>query len=153
MDSASFQKFLGGAQSMLPAGCRAFWREAQHKEDVPTCVMRGVLEDHTTPEALDMLSNALTKQSGSELHDSQVHVYDAVGHPVYTKNRNGAVMKLCDMGGSIHRTHHWSPLHEEVAMVTTRRDEERCAFECGSDRHLFPFCDVNARFGVIKMKK
>jgi hypothetical protein len=57
---------------MLPAGCRAFWREAQHKEDVPTCVIRGVLEDHTTPEALDMLSNSLTKQSGSALHDSQV---------------------------------------------------------------------------------
>jgi len=153
MDSAACQKFLGGAQSMLPAGCRAFWREAQHKDDVPTCVIRGVLEDHTTPEALDMLSNALTKQSGSGLHDSQVHVYDAVGHPVYTKNRNGRVMRLNDMGGGVQRTHHWSPLNKEVEKVTTSRDERRKSFECAKDRHIVPFCDVNARFGVISYQK
>ena len=81
MDSAPFQKFLGGAQSFLPEGCKAFWREGQHLPHVPTCVLRGVLEEHTTPESLEMLSNVLTKQSGSCLHDTQVHVYDAVGHP------------------------------------------------------------------------
>ncbi|GMI05550.1 hypothetical protein TrVE_jg1864 [Triparma verrucosa] len=150
MDSAAFQKFLGGAQSMLPEGCRAFWREAQHKSDVPTCVIRAVLEDHTTPEALEMLSATLTNQSGSDLHDSQVHVYDAVGHPVYTKNRNGDIMEHCDMGGSIQRTHHWSPLNKEVSFVATSRDEERASFDCAKDRHIFPWVEVNARFGVIK---
>ena len=50
MDSSAFQKFLGGAQSMLPDGCKAFWREAQHKVDVPTVTIRGVMENHTTPE-------------------------------------------------------------------------------------------------------
>ncbi|GMI16022.1 hypothetical protein TrLO_g2083 [Triparma laevis f. longispina] len=151
MDSAAFMKFLGGAQSMLPEGCRAFWREAQHKSDVPTCVIRAVLEDHTTPEALEMLSATLTNQSGSDKHDSQVHVYDAVGHPVYTKNRNGDIMLGCDMGGAIQRTHHWSPLNKEVSFVATARDEERCGFDCAKDRHIFPWVEVNARFGVIKM--
>ena len=65
--------------------------------------MRGVLEDHTTPESLEMLSNVLTKQSGSALHDTQVHVYDCVGHPTYTKNRNAHILKNCDMGGAIQR--------------------------------------------------
>lgn len=73
LDSAHFHKTMGGAQSFLPDGCRAFWREAQHLADVPTCTLRGVMEAHTTPESLEMLSNLLAKQSGSSLHDSQVH--------------------------------------------------------------------------------
>jgi len=150
MDSAGFHKFIGGAQTFLPDGNRAFWREAQHLPDVPSTVLRGVLENHTTPESLDMLSNLLTKQSGSALHDSQVHVYDAVGHPVYTINRNGRVLEKSDMGGSVQRTHHWSPLDEEVAFVKTKRDIERAAFECAKDRHVFPWVDVNARFGFIQ---
>jgi hypothetical protein len=73
LDSADFHKMMGGAQSFLPDGCRAFWRESQHLVHVPTCVIRGVMENHTTPESLEMLSNLLAKQSGSSLHDSQVH--------------------------------------------------------------------------------
>ena len=36
LDSAAFHKTMGGAQSFLPDGCRAFWRELQHLSDVPT---------------------------------------------------------------------------------------------------------------------
>ena len=151
MDSAPFQKFIGGAQSMLPEGCRAFWREAQHLSHIPTCTMRGVLEPHTTPESLEMISNLLTKQSGSALHDSQVHVYDAVGYPIYTHNRNGQILKNCNVGeGSIQRTHHWSPLSDEVVFMRTKRDIDHATFECAKDRHVFPWVDVNARFGFIK---
>ena len=77
LDSSFYHKTMGGAQSFLPDGCREFWREAQHRSDVPTCTLRGVMEKHTTPESLEMLSNLLTKQSGSPLHDSQVHGTDA----------------------------------------------------------------------------
>jgi pimeloyl-ACP methyl ester carboxylesterase len=104
LDSAQFHKIMGGAQGFLFDGCRAFWREAQHLPKVPTCVLRGVLEPHTTPEALEMLVNMLTKQSGSNLHDSQVHVFDAVGHPVYHHNRNGRILEKCEVGsGAIQR--------------------------------------------------
>jgi len=150
MDSAPVQRFFGGAHSMLPDGVKAFWREAQHLPNVPTCVLRGVLEEHTTPESLEMTCSLLTKQSGSGLHDSQVHVYDAVGHPIYTKNRNGKILEACDMGGSIQRTHHWSPLEEEVDFLRTTRDENMCTFDCAKDRHVFPWVDVNARFGIIR---
>ena len=99
MDSAAFQKFVaGGGGTFLHQGSRAFWREAQHLPHVPTCVLRGVLEDHTTPESLQMISNLLTKQGGSALHDSQVHVHDAVGRPIYTHNRNSKVLQNCEMG-------------------------------------------------------
>ena len=150
MDSSAFHKFIGGAQSFLLEGQRAFWREAQHLPYVPTTVLRGVMEDHTTPESLEMMSSFLTKQSGSSLHDSQVHVYDAVGYPIYTRNRNALVLQGCDMGGSIQRTHHWSVLDKEVQFVRTKRDIQRATFECAKDRHIFPWVDVNARFGIIK---
>ncbi|KAL7544123.1 hypothetical protein ACHAXR_013527, partial [Thalassiosira sp. AJA248-18] len=150
LDSAAFQKFLGGAKSFFPDALKAFWREAQHLPHIPTCVLRGVLENHTTPESLEMVVNLLSKQSGSALHDSQVHVYDAVGHPVYVKNRNGRILKNTDMGGAIQRTHHWSPLFEEVEFVRTSRDIQQASFDCAKDRHIFPWCDVNARFGIIQ---
>ena len=151
MDSAQFQKMMGGAQTFLTDGARAFWREAQHLSDVPTCTLRGVLEDHTTPESLEMISNMLTKQAGSELHDSQVHVFDAVGHPVYHNNRNAKILTSCDIGeGAIQRTHHWSPLNEEVGFVETPRDKELASFECAKDRHVFPWVDLNVRFGFVK---
>lgn len=153
MDSAPFQKVIGGAQSMLPDGCRAFWREAQHLPYIPTCTMRGVMEDHTTPESLEMLSSILTKQAGSALHDSQVHAYDAVGYPVYTHNRNGRLLKRCAIGdGAVQRTHHWSPLSDEVEFVQTTKDISRAIFDCAKDRHVFPWIDVNVRFGFIKYK-
>jgi hypothetical protein len=99
LDSAPFQKFVaGGGGTFLHRGSRAFWREAQHLPTIPTCVLRGVLEEHTTPESLEMISNLLTKAAGSNQHDSQVHVYDAVGRPVYTKNRNSRVLEYCEMG-------------------------------------------------------
>jgi hypothetical protein len=150
LDSAHFHKIMGGAQSFLEDGCRTFWREAQHLSYVPTCTLRGVLEEHTTPECLEMLSNLLTKQSGSPLHDSQVHVFDAVGYPVYHHNRNGRVLKKCNVGaGAIQRTHHWSPLFDEVDFVTTSKDIELASFDCAKDRHIFPWVDVNVRFGFI----
>ena len=107
LDSAEFHKLMGGAQSFLPDGSRAFWREAQHLAHVPTCTLKGVMEKHTTPECLEMISHLLTKQSGSPLHDSQVHVFDAVAYPVYFRNRNGRLLQKCGIGeGAIQRTHH-----------------------------------------------
>lgn len=151
LDSSEFHKTMGGANSFLPYGCRAFWRDSQHLAHVPTCTLRGVEEEHTTPEALEMLSNLLTKQSGSPLHDSQVHVFDAVGYPVYHKNRNGRLLENCCVGdGAIQRTNHWSPLSDEVEFVRTPKDVQRAVFECAKDRHVFPWVEVNARFGFIK---
>ena len=109
------------------------------------------MEEHTTPESLEMISNLLRKQSGSALHDSQVHVFDAVGYPVYHHNRNGKLLKRCAVGeGCIQRTHHWSVLCEEVEFVRTQKDINNASFECAKDRHVFPWVDVNARFGFIK---
>ena len=55
--------------------------------------------------------------------------------------------------GPTLRTHHWSPLNKEVDFITTPRDHELASFDCAKDRHIFPWVDVNARFGFIKYAK
>ena len=78
-------------------------------------------------------------------------VFDAVGYPVYHLNRNGKLLKKCAIGdGAIQRTHHWSPLSDEVEFVRTARDVEMASFDCAKDRHVFPWVEVNKRFGFIK---
>jgi hypothetical protein len=82
------------------------------------------------------------------------HVFDAVGYPVYHVNRNGRVLKRCAVGeAAVQRTHHWSPLDYEVEFVRTKKDIEMASFDCAKDRHVFPWVEVNKRFGFIKMSQ
>lgn len=37
-----------------------------------------------------------------------------------------------------------------MKFVETQQDAEFAIFLCAKDRHIFPWCDVNARFGFIK---
>ena len=39
---------------------------------------------------------------------------------------------------------------KETEFVTTPRDRERRVYDSPKDRHVFPWVDVNARFGLIK---
>ena len=53
----------------------------------------------------------------------------------------------------MQRTHHWSPLNEEVKILSTPQDVEYGTFLCAKDRHVFPWVDVNARFGFIEYEE
>lgn len=39
----------------------------------------------------------------------------------------------------------------EVEFVRTKKDIEMASFDCAKDRHVFPWVEVNKRFGFIKM--
>lgn len=41
-------------------------------------------------------------------------------------------------------------MRDEVKFVTTQKDIEFGTFLCAKDRHVFPWVDVNARFGFIR---
>ena len=61
------------------------------------------------------------------------------------------MLRRCAVGeGAIQRTHHWSPLSHEVEFVRTQKDIEMASFDCAKDRHVFPWVEVNKRFGFIK---
>ena len=61
-----------------------------------------------------------------------------------------ASFSFSQTGGGVQRTHHWSPLCQEVEFVRTKRDVEQASFICAKDRHVSPWVDVNVRFGIIK---
>ena len=48
-------------------------------------------------EALEMLANLLTRQTGDPLHDTQVHVHEAVGHPVWVDNDEARALTRADL--------------------------------------------------------
>ena len=101
------------------------------------------------PEALEMLSAVLTRQTESHFNDTQVSVEEAVGHPVWVANENAAMLERCDLGSLVQRAHHWSPLRAEVGFLATQKDEERRVFSSPKDRHVEPWVELLARFGLI----
>ena len=100
---------LGGVCSLTFDSADSFWQHAQHKIGVPTVALRGVIEDGRFPEALQMLSNVLTKQTRSCQHDTQVSVEDAVGYPSRVDNANARQLKASNIPVFVQRAHHWSP--------------------------------------------
>jgi hypothetical protein len=141
---------LGSVQSMTHEGARRMWRDGRHCHWAPTTSMRAAIEPNTTPECLQMLATVLTKQMDySKHHDTQVALEESVGHPISVQNENAELLEKVDMASAVHRTHHWSPLKEEVLFVETQRDRDTAMFDTPKDRHIFPWLEVNTRFGVI----
>jgi hypothetical protein len=149
LDSRSLVHSLAGIQSLSHDGVRPLARDGQFKNDVPTSIVRGIVEPDILPEALEMLSNVLTKQIESTDHDTQVTITEAVGHPVWVRSPQAEQLARCDMGAMVQRTHHWSPLYHTTDFVTTDRDRSRAVYMFPKDRHVFPWIEVNARFGII----
>jgi len=149
LDSRFFIHTMGGVDSLSYDGVVHFLREVQVRGDAPTTLVRGVVSPMILPEALELLSNMLTAQIETDQHDTQVVVHEAVGHPVYVDNAQADQMRACDMGALPQQTHHWSPLLKTTEFITTERDRERCIYDFPKDRHVFPWVEVNARFGVI----
>ena len=149
-------------------------------------------------------SNIILQQMDySQRQDTQVAVEEAVAYPTSIRNANAELLKRVDMRSAIQRTHHWSPLHEEVLgrcmylewsqkghiwkfeticigyhwitlgfckpvrklfrmgrrglhgqvlFLTTSGDDPLAMFDTPKDRHVFPWLEVNTRFGVIQRK-
>ena len=152
LDSRAFVSGVLGSRSLSRFGVLALQAGGQFKASAPTSVCRGIVEQETLPEALEMLSNVLTRQLESPLHDTQVALEDGVGYPVWVTNEQSRVLKACDTGCMLQRTHHWSPLKKDTEIVCTRRDIDLAIYEFPKDRHVFPWVEVNARFGVIPKK-
>ncbi len=141
---------MRGAQSLAHEGVEALFRDGQFRAEAPTSICRGVVREETLPEGLEWLSNLLSAQLESDLHDTQVEISESVGHPVWVKNDQTEILREVDMGCLLQATHHWSPLTYEIKMLTTERDRDLAVYDAPKDRHVFPWVDVNARFGVIR---
>jgi len=140
---------VGGMHSLTHLGVQTLWREAQHKDGVPTTSLRGVVEPHTMPEPLEMLSAWYFRQLESPLHDTQVALDEAVGHPIYVHNTNSNMLARCDQDSMVQRMSHWAPLDEDTKFITTASDIRRRIYDIPKDRFVYPWIEINARFGFI----
>ncbi|MBU1238440.1 hypothetical protein KJ865_01910, partial [Myxococcota bacterium] len=149
LDSRMFLQSMGGITSLSHYGVANLAREGQFSPLAPTCYIRGIVEESNLPEALEMLSNVLTKQIGTHEHDTQVEIHEAVGHFVWVHTPHNGSLKECQIDSLVQSTHHWSPLHKATEFVTTQRDLDLAVYDAPKDRHVFPFVDCLARFGII----
>jgi len=150
LDSPYVTHVMGSVESLSYEGVTALARDGQFLDHVPTATVRGVVEEAVLPEALEFLSHVFQRQVGTPLHDTQVTLDSAVGHSVWLRNANTEVLERCDMGSMAQICHHWSPLLHDTAFITTPRDVARAIYAFPKDRHLFPWVEVNARFGLIE---
>ncbi|PKN57182.1 MAG: hypothetical protein CVU56_12335 [Deltaproteobacteria bacterium HGW-Deltaproteobacteria-14] len=150
LDSRDFVKTLGGARSLSHDGVVALARDGCFVPHVPTTSVRGRVSAETLPEALEMLSNLLTHQSGSPEHDSQVSTSEAVAWPVHVDGDAARTLEACAIPARVQATHHWAPLSHDVEFVRTQRDVDRAIYDSPRDRLVMPWIEVNARFGLIR---
>lgn len=150
LNSREFLQGFGGMASLSYEGMETLAREGQFLPFAPTCILRAIVERETLPEALELLSNALSAQIQDVRHDTQVQVDEAVGYFRYVRNPWTDVLRHCDIGCRIQATHHWSPLLKETEFITTQRDVDRCIYDVPKDRHVFPWVDLLYRFGFIQ---
>jgi hypothetical protein len=145
---------LGGMASFFDTKIENLWREGQHRVGVPTLGIIGSTDENLSPACLQYLSSQMDRQlpADDRLHDTQVSCSDSVGHCTDVDNANNEMMKLFDFVKFTQRTHHWSPLLKEAEFVETEEDRENHRFDFPKDRHIFPWLEVSARFGIIKKK-
>ena len=153
MDSRLFVNTMLSSESLSHEGVWYLQREGQFVGHAPTSIVRGVVTEEILPEALEWLANVLARQVEHGRHDTQVTIEDAVGHPRWVRNAQAALLRRCDMGCLVQATHHWSPLLAETEFITTERDRARGIYDFPKDRHVVPWVEVNARFGVIGVAK
>jgi len=149
VDSSVFIRVLGGVHSLTIQRATDFHREMQIVDHAPTSTLRGVARRDELPETLELTYYLLRHMTGGGEQDTQVLASDALGRSTRVFNDTTRLLQRCDMPTARERTHHWSPLNRETEFVTTPRDRERCVYDYPKDRHVFPWVEVNARFGLI----
>lgn len=150
VDSPVFVRVLGGMHSLTLQRAADLHRELQIVQHAPTSYLQAVIEREWLPETLELTYYMLDRMSGGALQDSQVVSSDQVGHSTRVINDSTRLLERCEIVSMPERAHHWSMLTKETEFVTTRKDLERRVYDSPKDRFVFPWIDVNARFGLIK---
>lgn len=149
LDSPGFLKTVAGAHSLTLERAAALHRDGQFRLDAPTSSTRGIASLDRLPEALHYLYHCHSRLLPGADHDSQVAVDEAVGHATRVRNAFTEVLARCDMGSMPLALHHWAPVTAEVERVTTPLDRERAVYQAPKDVLVFPWIEVNVRFGRI----
>jgi hypothetical protein len=149
LDSQFLVHLLGGTHSLSFERAERLHRNLQIRPDIPTSTTCAVTRPEQLPEALELLYHFHTQLVESTMHDSQVVLADAVGYSTRVHNPLTLQLKQCAIGSLAQATHHWAPLKETVAFLTTTRDRQQASYDSPKFQLLWPWIEVNARFGRI----
>ncbi len=153
MDSSMFVQTLGGTHSLTLERARLLHRDGQFATWVPSSTVRGVIPRAELPETLEYLyfcHRRLMPEGGC---DSQVYEGDTLARATRVVNGYTRAFEACDMGSAVLSAHHWFPLTVEVEFLTTERDRRLAVYDAPKDIHVFPWVEVNARFGRIRARR
>ena len=153
LDSRAFVHAMGGGHSLTFERAIALHRDLQVVEHAVTSTTRGVAEEPFVPEVLEYMSNLLDLLQPGVGHDTQVVVDDARGEAAAVLNDWARALGRVNIDSRVQSIHHWSPVSYEAEFVTTCRDRARAIYDGPKDRHVFPWVEVNARFGRIPVQK
>ena len=153
LDSRVFIHALGGSHSLSVERAIDLHRDGQFLEHIPTSTTRAVVSLSMLPEALEYLYYMLNGQTGGAENDTQVLIEDAVGHCTVLRNQYTETLRRADMPSRVQATHHWGPLTKEVEFVTTDRDTALAVYQTPKDQLVWPWIEVNARFGRIERRR
>lgn len=152
LDSRPLVKALAGARSLSWAGVRDLAQSGQFVADLPTTSVRAQVTDATQPEVLELLANLLTRQAGTDAHDTQVTVDEAVAHLLAADNAETRALAASCVPARVQAAHHWAPLWHEVLAVRTERDGALAVYDGPRDRLVVPWIELNARFRRIRAR-
>ena len=153
LDSRDFVRVLGGAHSLTIERAESLYRDGQIVDRAPSSSTRGVADPRFLPEGLVYMYYTLVRLLEGAAQDTQVAMEDAEGKAGRVVNDHTLSLERCCIGSMAQTAHHWEPLTREIADLTTASDRVRAVYEGPKDRLVFPWIEVNARFGLIKKKR
>jgi hypothetical protein len=152
LDSQPFVDALGGGDSLSYKRARVLHRDGQFVPNVPTSHSRAIVEVGRIPECLEYTYYCHEEMCGGGSQDTQVLATDAIGASTRVANAYTRAFAACDMGSPILASHHWAPLTDEIEFVETERDRSGRVYQGPKDQLVWPWVEVNARFGRIQRK-
>lgn len=149
LDAPEFLRTVAGAHSLTLERAILLHRDGQFRCDVPTSSTRGIATLDRLPEALLYLYHCHERLMPGAAHDSQVAVEEAVGRASRVRNLWTEAFARCNMESMPLALHHWAPVTAEVEPLTTALDREGAVYQCPKDLLVFPWVEVNVRFGRL----
>ena len=153
LDSRDFVRVLGGAHSLTHERAESLYRDGQLLDHAPSSSTRGVAQPRFLPEGLVYMYYTLDRLLEGAAQDTQVEMEAAEARAGRVINDHTLSLERCCIGSMPQTAHHWEPLTREIADLTTESDRIRAVYEGPKDRLVFPWIEVNARFGLIKKKR
>ena len=142
---------LASLESLSWQGLEYLYKTGQYQPGVLSTEIQGIIDKYI-PETLIYMYSHFLAQADQVPSDSQVGVDCAHAYPVYFRNASNERLRREAIPSCTLKTHHWSPIVEECAFLTTEQDIRDAVYQVPKDMHIVPAIEALMLFGRIKYK-